>query len=62
MNKYATLHDTVTRDIKHLAALKKLYKKKYKNRGDPVLLRALRRREIELTCIAKEIGEFVMVD
>ncbi len=62
MNKYTTLRDNLTRDIKHLDMLKRLYKKRYRKRQDPVLLRALRKREIELTLMAEEVEKYVMVD
>lgn len=57
MNKYSTLKENVTRDIKHLNKLKRIYKKAYRHRQDPVLLRALRKREIELALLSKEIEE-----
>ncbi len=62
MNKYTTLRENITRDIKHLNTLKKVYKKTYRHRQDPVLLRALRKREIDLTLMKKEIDKYVMVD
>jgi len=62
MSKYSTIRDNLTRDFKHLNKLKNIYKKRYKKRQDPILLRALRKREIELTLLSKEVASFERVD
>ena len=62
MSKYTTIRDNLTRDFKHLNDLKRLYKKKYRKRQNPVLLRALRKREIELTLLSKEVEKYLGVD